>query len=249
MRHSIPHHRRSTLQAFTLVELLVVVAIISLLVAMLLPSLVRAKSLSKQAACLAHIRQVGVATFLMASDNNGWLNVTNRPYGPNGIDAWNVGYWIDAITNYGVAQLVAYQGKGCPSRSSKDTWYPFGANNMFVGWGYAPMHSLNEVVHKSRVFLLGECYFWYPSSGTHFDYTVGSQITGPLGGILNVNYVDLRHEGRGLNFIFCDGHGEFLTTKGIVINPQDCLSPWWHGGYAQRWFPGNVWDSGQFWGE
>jgi len=215
-------------RSFTLIELLVVVAIIAVLAALLLPSLAKAKNRSKQAVCLQHLKEVGIATFLMADDNNGWLNGVNAPYGPTG-GSTNVGYWIYSITNYGVGKLVAYQGKGCPSRSSRDTWYPFGANSMFVGWGYPPMHSLDEVVHRDRVFLLGECYFWYPSSGTHFDYTVGSQFNGPLGGVLNVNFVDLRHEGRGLNFIFCDGHGEFLRTKGTVL-PQDTQSPWWKGG-------------------
>jgi len=234
--------------SFTLIELLVVIAVISLLAAMLLPGLQRAKNMSKQAACMEHLKQVGVATFLMAADNNGWLNGVNTRYGPDGVTSTNVGYWINTITNYGVASLVAYQGKGCPSRTAKDTWYPFGANSELVGWGYAPMHSLSEVVHRSRVFLVGECYFWYPSSGTHFDYTVGSPINGGLGGVEHVNYVDLRHEGRGLNFIFCDGHGEFLKTKGTVL-PQDCLSPWWLGGYAPVWNAQGYVPLGQFWGE
>ena len=238
-------------KSFTLIELLVVVAIIAVLAAMLIPSLAKAKNRSKQAVCLQHIKEVGIATFMMADDNNGWINVSNTPYGPNGIDAQNVGYCIDAITNYGVAKLVKYQGTGCPGRTAKDTWYPFGWNSMFVGWAYWPMHSLNEVVHRDRVFLLGDCYFWYPSSGTHFDYTVGSAITGPLGGIEHINYVDLRHEGRGLNFIFCDGHGEFLQTKGIAIYPQECLSPWWLGGYPPVWNvpPNGYVPLGQFWGE
>src|SRR5690349_18002830 len=107
-----------TRRSFTLIELLVVVAIISLLAAMLLPSLAKAKNRSKQAACLQNLKQVGVATFMMADDNNGWLNVTNSAYGPDGVSASNVGYWIDAITNYGVGKLVKYQGPGCPSRSS-----------------------------------------------------------------------------------------------------------------------------------
>src|ERR1041385_364401 len=95
-------------RSFTLIELLVVVAIIAVLAAMLLPSLARAKSTTKQMVCLSNLRQVGVATFAMAADNNGWLNGVNTKLSTNG-DATGVGYWINTITNYGVAQLVAYQ--------------------------------------------------------------------------------------------------------------------------------------------
>lgn len=56
--------------AFTLVELLVVVAIIMLLMAILLPALNGARASAKKATCISGARQVYTATVLFASDNN-----------------------------------------------------------------------------------------------------------------------------------------------------------------------------------
>ncbi|MCK4624503.1 MAG: type II secretion system protein [Phycisphaerae bacterium] len=57
-------------KGFTLVELLVVVAIIALLVSILLPTLGRAKELAKQALCGANLNGVGKGILLYQSEND-----------------------------------------------------------------------------------------------------------------------------------------------------------------------------------
>src|SRR5256885_6014786 len=51
-------------RAFTLIELLIVIAIIAILAAMLLPVLSKAKEKGKRVACLSNLKQIGFALTL-----------------------------------------------------------------------------------------------------------------------------------------------------------------------------------------
>jgi len=58
-------------KAFTLVELLVVVAIIALLLAILLPALGRAREVASATICASNLKQVGTAWQMFAAENKG----------------------------------------------------------------------------------------------------------------------------------------------------------------------------------
>lgn len=74
---------RNCRKAFTLIELLVVVAIIVVLIAILLPSLGRAREQAKQVSCQAHFSQIGKSLVMYASNNSDRL-----PYSQSsGVDA------------------------------------------------------------------------------------------------------------------------------------------------------------------
>lgn len=63
-------------KAFTLVELLVVIAVIAILAGMFMPALSRAREKGRQTACLSNMRQIGVAMMSYAAENCDSL-----PYG------------------------------------------------------------------------------------------------------------------------------------------------------------------------
>jgi prepilin-type N-terminal cleavage/methylation domain-containing protein/prepilin-type processing-associated H-X9-DG protein len=58
---------------FSLVEILVVIAIIALLAGLLMPSLFQAKELARQAVCANNLKQMSLAHHLYANDQEDWL--------------------------------------------------------------------------------------------------------------------------------------------------------------------------------
>jgi len=92
--------RRPPRAAFTLLELLVVIAVLALLLAVLTPFYGKALNLAREGACKSNLRNWGIGFLAYAADHKGFLP---HPDGPErdvkGTDGGQHG-WMDVVPPY-----------------------------------------------------------------------------------------------------------------------------------------------------
>src|SRR5687768_5605786 len=106
------------LDAFTLVELLVVVAILGLLIALLLPVSSQAKRKAQTTKCISNLRQLGLATLMYAADNEErltrlWVDVNGA--GPRNPPSYT---WRKPLHDYLQSRDVQF----CPGAPKLASW-------------------------------------------------------------------------------------------------------------------------------
>jgi prepilin-type N-terminal cleavage/methylation domain-containing protein/prepilin-type processing-associated H-X9-DG protein len=156
---SAAHPRR---RAFTLIELLTVIAIIGILAAILIPTVGKVRATARDTKCLSNLRQIGVAQQLYAADNKGFFA---RMYNPN-VPAEQI-TWIERLRGYlssrgndDVKNIDAIVN--CPNRSdivnpnvtSNDDSPSYGVNflQFYDQWKYR----VSAIPSPSRIILVGD---------------------------------------------------------------------------------------------
>ena len=151
-------------KAFTLVELLVVIAIIAMLMAILMPSLAKARRQAKQIYCLNNLRQLAIAATNYTISNDGYYPISRytETIGAVGYEyCWD----FSRVSEAGQSKIVPgilWQGEkiekvqSCPSYKGSDNWWsvPFTGYNYNTSYiGHGPGQSIEtpaKVTHVKR---------------------------------------------------------------------------------------------------
>jgi len=109
---------RVVVRALTLIELLIVIAIVSLVLALMLPALGAARRQGKIAVCLSHLRQLGQQTHLFVAEHLGSM--------PRSRHSAGLGFARGEPWEY----AFAHQITGGPLREPQDEWWRL-ANGLY----------------------------------------------------------------------------------------------------------------------
>lgn len=225
------------LKGFSLLEIVVSVAVISVLAALLFQGIQGARNRSLAVGCIANLHEVSKAMLLYASDHNNRINIYSSMGGTGASVQWlrflvgtGSGITHKRITG-GPVYLERKDASICPAEnpyhwnSNNNHGYTYGA--MFYNsddpYNTQPAGAvsgsreiiLNRLESPSTYWLLSDS-FGSPSVDRQFYFI--SQTATPGGQNGKVHF---RHEGRA-NVLFADGHVRSLTPeefKKLNINP------------------------------
>lgn len=195
------HHREVKRRlGWTLVESLVVVAVLAVLLALMLPAYNRIVAHSKNLQCLNNLRQIGMALLQHQQDHDGWL-----PTPGLGRLAWN-----QSLRPYNI--IPRDKSLFCPADPQAD--------NSFIETGYS--YSMNDQLKSPGMEIVVDGKSDYApiraSAVTFPARTIfmGDSNTKKSGRFLSYNSFHGERHGGISNFVFCDGHVEGLKRAQTI---------------------------------
>ena len=219
-----PPRRTHQPSGFTLVELLVVVAIVGMLLAVLMPSLSRARAQSKVSVCLSNLHEIGLGTQAYALQHNDAIPrgpAEPLPYFPDqGWDQW-------ATNQVWIGPLRAAQGLGpllarditqprvlyCPADDSADPVEELekiecrGDEDAYCSYFYRQ----RDQITRDRLDNLGENGLGLAARALVLD--ANSLGAGQL--------ARTNHQGRHVNILYLDGHAETVENRDHVFSMRE----------------------------
>ncbi len=206
--------------AFTLIELLIVIAIIAVLAALLLPALARAKERARSVQCLSQLRQIGLATRCFTEDNEDVFPRSQHSAFANGELPWErviapgLGF---STTNWTSLLRGVYH---CPADKRTVPWsyglnvyFELGPDDDYEGKPQT-WRRVGEIPNHSATILFAE-------NQSAADHIMPNFWTAPQDA---VDVPSRRHQGRA-NYGFVDGHTDALDFKKIY-DPAKGMDAW-----------------------
>ncbi|TAG32925.1 MAG: type II secretion system protein [Verrucomicrobia bacterium] len=192
-------------RAFTLIELLAVIAIIGVLASILVPVVGAVRSKASATKCLSNMRQVGVASLLYLHDHKGRLPSSSHERNPDGSSR----SWQETLKTYLGPTFIGR----CPSRPDHRHRATYGWSDFLtVPAGPSAGRGIlfSECRRPSATLMLAEITDQGMSDHLHFR-RFARGIT--FNGFRQEVRVDV-HDG-GSNYLFVDAHVRRLTPADV----------------------------------
>jgi prepilin-type N-terminal cleavage/methylation domain-containing protein/prepilin-type processing-associated H-X9-DG protein len=205
--------RTKTSKHFTLIELLIVIAIIAILASMLLPALKRAREGAKRIACANTQKNIGHATFMYVDDYGGYLPSCSMDMTGG---TWRVN-WVKQISpywggNYGLTNwtiLLKNKIISCPSTPNEILYAR--QDNSGYAFSYELLYDwpilLTTIREPSTTIVYGDSWDKFDDPD-HYENEYLYKWPGRIGN---------RHQ-AGINVGFADGHVMWHKTLYLESN-------------------------------
>jgi prepilin-type N-terminal cleavage/methylation domain-containing protein/prepilin-type processing-associated H-X9-DG protein len=236
-------------KGFTLVEVLVVMSIITILAAILLPVIERARHAGRRAACISNLRQIGLAANQYSTDYDGRLPpylVTTAADPPSNRPASGAWYWNEILYTYHKSVGLFYCPNGVASNSPWGGQY--GANSQVLRGvpiliSALPAPSSVYLCMDGGTFGVDPQFYAVPGQLVSTRYLPGmGKATGPTASAVPSlpklywnDYTNGRHFG-GINICYVDGH-VCWTPTGKAIAEAKRTAPNLYGAWNYTYSP------------
>lgn len=229
--------RRTNQTGLTLVEILVVIAIIGILAALLLPALSHAEARSRRTQCANNVHQLGLALAEYAADNNFYPADLNWQ---DALDQQMINSRVKKLASTWITNGVW----NCPSRQIPSELselqvlgeYSYGYNaegvggrfglandNPFLSHGGKNVPPIRDaaLADPSEMIAIGDGFAGSDSIVLDNESNLG-RVGISKNGFTNLSTAraNARHQGKA-NMVFCDGHVELPTLKFLFQDTGD----------------------------
>jgi prepilin-type N-terminal cleavage/methylation domain-containing protein len=218
------NHSRCIAAAFTLIELLTVIAIIGILAAILIPVVGRVRESARSAVCLSNLRQIGTAALLFSEANKDKLPIVF--VATNGPDGQQIGSWHFQLATFLSPQKDSFgisTGKGhvftCPSSTTSGqdptTARPSYGMNTYTLWNPQWVSKRSIVPNPSSIILVADRV-----DSTSWDSDVEPNPKSDKG-------IGLRHaSATRANVVYVAGNVASLTLSELVDTSGSAKNHW-----------------------